>query len=96
VDGGDHLGLAESRAEQPEDQRHVADLIEDRADAIRIGDRRFQLGGQDVLGIARIARRSASPPSGADQALAQLLAPASAADDQRPRQVPAPLVDGFH
>jgi len=96
VDGGNRLRLAERRAEQPEDQRHVAHVIEDRGDTIRVGDHRLQLGGQDVLGIARVARRSASLPSGADQALAQLLAPASAADDQRPRQVPLPLVDRFH
>jgi hypothetical protein len=71
-------------------------VIEDRGDAIRVGDDRFQLGGQDLLGTARIARGAANLPSGADQALAQLLAPASAADDQRPRQAPLPLVDRVH
>jgi hypothetical protein len=71
-------------------------VIEDRGDAIRVGDRRLQLGGQDVLGVARVARRTASLPSGADQTLAKLLAPASAADDQRPRQVPLPLADRLH
>jgi hypothetical protein len=88
VDGGNGLGLAQRRPEQPEDQRNVADLIQDRADAIRVGDYRFQAGRQNFLRVARIARRSSSPPSGGGQVLAQLLAAASAADDQRPRQVP--------
>jgi hypothetical protein len=88
VDGRDRLGLADSRAEQPEHHRHVPNLIEDGRDPIGVGHHRFQAGGQDALGIARIARRSASLPPRADQAPAQLLAAASAANDQGPRQIP--------
>ena len=94
VDRRDRLRLAAGRAEQPEDQRDVADQVEDDAGAIRVGERRLDPARLDLLGIARIARRPAHRPAVVDQAPAQHPAAAAAADDQRPRQFRSPLDAG--
>jgi hypothetical protein len=65
----------------------------ERADNVRIADRRLGTGGLDLDAPARIARRSPDGVAGGDEFAGQRSPPAPTADDQAARQrcsIPTP------
>ncbi len=82
---------ARGRAQQPDHHGDVADLIENAADPIGVGERRLQTGGLDRgdPGSRRVVPRTAQPAS--LSALAELAAMAAAADEKCPRHRSGPL-----
>src|SRR5918994_4969645 len=85
VERGDLRVVARRRPEQPRDERDVADVVEDRPDAVRVGDRRLDPRALDLGAPLQLARRAANLPPVLAQRAPELPPPAPAADEERSR-----------
>ena len=85
MDRGNRVLFSGSRPEQPRDERDVADVVEDRPDAVRVGDRRLDPRALDLGAPLQLARRAANLPPVLAQRAPELPPAAPAADEERPR-----------
>jgi hypothetical protein len=80
------LGRPNGRAEQHARHSDMLEGARERADDVRIADRRLGTSGLDLDAPARIARRSPDGVAGGDELAGQRAPPAPTADDQAARQ----------
>ena len=85
MERGDLRVVARRRPEPPRDERDVADVVEDRPDAVRVGDRRLDPRALDLGAPLQLARRAANLPPVLAQRAPELPPTAPAADKERPR-----------